>query len=143
MPDLHRLDERDYDELLALWLSTGLDSVRPSGRDSREAFARQLAAGQVVLGLREAGRLVASVVITNDTRKGWINRLVVAPDRQRRGLGARLIHEAEAELRRLGLSLSAALIEDYNEASLALFQKEGYVLDRGVLYVSKRDSPES
>jgi len=138
---LRRLTIDDYDEILALWQRAGLDTIRPQGRDSREAFADQLARGQVVLGLEDAGRLVACVVITDDTRKGWINRLAVEPGYRRQGLAARLIAEAERELRARGIQVFAALIEDENVASLSLFQREGYKT-HDIYYVSKRDSKD-
>jgi ribosomal protein S18 acetylase RimI-like enzyme len=138
---LRRLTVDDYDAILALWQKAGLDSIRPQGRDSREAFADQLARGQVVLGLEDAGRLVAGVVITDDTRKGWINRLAVEPDYRRQGLAARLVAEAERELRARGIQVFAALIEDENVASLSLFQREGYKT-HDIYYVSKRDSKD-
>jgi len=132
----------DYHRLLALWERAGLHSLKPQGRDSREAFASQLASGvQTVLGIEKDGRLVAAVVATHDSRKGWINRLVVDPDHRRQGLAARLIAAAEEVLREQGIRVIAALIEDGNAASLALFEKEGYVdAGRSIHYVSKRES---
>jgi len=138
---LRRLTVDDYDAILALWQRAGLDTIRPQGRDSREAFADQLARGQVMLGLEDAGRLVACVVITDDTRKGWINRLAVEPDYRRQGLAARLVAEAERELRARGIQVFAALIENENVASLSLFQREGYKT-HDIYYVSKRDSKD-
>lgn len=140
MPALRRLTAADYNALIALWQRAGLTSVRPGGRDSREAFAGQLERGQIVLGLEEAGGLIGCVVATHDTRKGWINRLTIDPQHRRKGFGAELIRAAEDELREEGMTIIAALIEDWNDASLALFEKMGYSLDREVLYVSKRDS---
>ena len=141
MITFRRLTADDYEAILSLWQRAGLDSIRPQGRDSREAFADQLARGQVVLGLEdvEAGKLVACVVITDDTRKGWINRLAVDPDYRRRGLGAQLIAEAENDLRARGFYVFAALIEGENEPSLHLFKREGYKT-HDICYVSKRDS---
>jgi len=135
---LRHLTVDDYNAILALWQRAGLDTIRPQGRDSREAFADQLARGQVVLGLEEAGRLVACIVITDDTRKGWINRLAVDPGYRRQGLAARLIVEAEQALREKGIHVFAALVEHENTASLSLFQREGYKT-HNVAYISKRD----
>ena len=141
MAALRRLTGDDHAAILALWQRAGLDTIRPQGRDSREAFADQLARGQVVLGLEDAGRLMACVVITDDTRKGWINRLAVEPDYRRQGLAARLVAEAERELRARGIQVFAALIENENAASLSLFQREGYKT-HDIYYVSKRDSKD-
>jgi len=51
MPGLRHLITDDYDAIIRLWKETGLRSVRIHGRDSRDAFAAQLAAGQTVIGL--------------------------------------------------------------------------------------------
>jgi ribosomal protein S18 acetylase RimI-like enzyme len=141
MPVVRRLTLADYDAVFALWQRAGLSSIRPQGRDSREEFARQLEHGQIVIGLEEGERLVGVVIATNDARKGWINRLAIDPDYRRRGYGTELIRAAEAALHELGLTLIAAMIEDYNDASLALFKKLGYVVHTDIYYVSKRDSP--
>ena len=135
---LRRLTVEDHAAILALWQRAGLHSLRPQGRDSRQALADQLAQGQVVLGLEEDGKLVACVLITDDTRKGWINRLAVDPDYRRRGLAARLLAEAEKELRARGRQVFSALIESENVESLSLFQREGYKT-HDIVYVSKRD----
>lgn len=143
VPVPRRLTIEDYDAVIALWQRSGLTSLRPAGRDSREAFAKQLAGGQIVIGLEEADRLIGVVVATHDTRKGWINRLAIDPDFRRRGYAQRLVEAAEAGLRELGLTLIAALIEDDNDASLALFKRLGYAVHTDIYYVSKRDSSEA
>jgi ribosomal protein S18 acetylase RimI-like enzyme len=132
----------DYERLMSLWHRTGLHSLRPQGRDSREALAQQLETGiQKVLGLELDGRLAGVVVTTHDSRKGWINRLAVDPESRCRGYGRRLVAAAEAALRDQGMTVIAALIEHDNPESLALFQKAGYIeIDPGIHYLSKRES---
>lgn len=134
----------DYDDLLALWRSAELGSLKPRGRDSREALAQQLASGvQTILGLEKDGRLVGAVVATHDSRKGWINRLAVDPNHRRQGYGERLIAAAEEVLQEQGLRVIAALVESDNPASLQLFQKGGYVdAGRRIHYLSKRGSED-
>jgi L-amino acid N-acyltransferase YncA len=126
-----------------LWQRSGLSSQRPQGRDSREAFARQLESGvQTVLGLEKKEQLIGAVIATHDGRKGWINRLVIDADHRRQGYAKRLIAAAEQVLCTQGMRVIAALIEHENKASLALFQEEGY-LSGDVHYVSKRDTAEA
>jgi ribosomal protein S18 acetylase RimI-like enzyme len=135
----------DYDRLLALWQRAGLRSLRLDGRDSRSALERQLASGvETVLGLEIDDRLVGAVIATHDSRKGWINRLVVDPAYRRRGYGSNLVEAAEALLHTQGMHVIAALVEHDNPDSLALFRKAGYgELDGGIHYLTKRDSPDS
>ena len=140
MPTIRRLTIDDYEAVIALWQRSGLPSIRSEGRDSRSEFARQLDHGQIVIGLEDGGKLIGVIVATNDTRKGWINRLAIDPDHRRKGYGAQLIHAAEAALHEIGLKVIAALIEDYNDASLALFKREGYAVHTDIYYASKRDA---
>jgi ribosomal protein S18 acetylase RimI-like enzyme len=129
----------DYAAVVQLWEQAGLP-IRPQGRDSYEQVTRQLAGGtQTILGLRSNNGLVGVVLITHDGRKGWINRLAIHPDYRRQGLGLLLIGEAERVLHDQGIQIIAALIEDWNKPSQALFEKAGYRFHSDIHYVTKRD----
>jgi GNAT superfamily N-acetyltransferase len=142
-PRLVELGAPDYPAILEVWRLAGLP-VRPAGRDAPEAFAYQLADGrQRAVGIREGNRLIAVAVLTHDGRTGWINRLAVDPAYRRRGVGSALVAEAERWFRDdVGLEVFAALIEEENVASLALFEALGYGRPR-VAYVSKRTRPDA
>ena len=137
------LHSNQYGEILDLWRRAGLP-VRAAGRDAPGAFARQMASGmQHVLGLRDGERLIAAVVLTSDGRKGWINRLAVDPAHRRQGHARRLVAEAERFFaEELGLNVWAALIEEHNAASLALFDALDYERP-AVRYVSRRTSQDA
>jgi ribosomal protein S18 acetylase RimI-like enzyme len=139
MRNLRHLTVDDYDAIIHLWKQAGLQSVRLQGRDSRDAFAAQLAAGQRAIGLEDKGQLVGAVLVTHDTRKGWINRLAVHPDHRRKGYATELIAAAEQELRAMGLRVFAVLIEADNDVSQQLFAREGYKA-HDIVYMSKRNS---
>jgi GNAT superfamily N-acetyltransferase len=141
MPNLRHLAVDDYDVIIRLWKEAGLESVRLQGRDSHDAFAAQLAAGQRVIGLEDAGQLLGAVLVTHDTRKGWINRLAVHPDHRRKGYATELIAAAERELRGMGFQIFAVLIEADNNASQELFAQEGYKA-HDIVYMSKRNSDD-
>jgi ribosomal protein S18 acetylase RimI-like enzyme len=142
---LRQLSLDDYDDLLSLWQRAGLHSVKPGGRDSREALARQLATGvMTMLGIEIEGRLVAAAIVTHDSRKGWINRLAVDPDHRRKGYGTRLVEASEDLLREQDIPVIAALVMSHNASSLALFQKAGYgEVDSGIHYLTKRESEDA
>jgi hypothetical protein len=59
----------DYDAIIRLWKQAGLQSMRLQGRDSRDAFAAQLASGQKAIDLEDDGQLVGAVLVTHDTHK--------------------------------------------------------------------------
>lgn len=136
------LSAADYEAICEVWEAAGLP-VRPTGRDSREAFERQMLTGiQTVLGVRDGATLIGVVVTTHDGRKGWINRLAVRPEYRRQGVGRQLVAAAEATLKAQGMQIIAALIEGHNTASLALFEQCGYADYADIHYVSKRDSQD-
>jgi GNAT superfamily N-acetyltransferase len=93
--------------------------------------------------LLDGDELIAAIVVTHDSRKGWLNRLAVDPTRRRQGLASRLIRAAEEHLWEQGIRVIGVLIEDWNSASLALFAQAGYVDHPGVRYLSKRPGPEA
>ncbi len=129
----------DYDELLALWRDANLP-FRPNGRDSRSSIKDQMGHGpEFFLGAFQDDRLVGSVVATFDERKGWINRLAVAPRARRKGVARVLVQRAELALRTRGAEVIAALVERENSPSLALFQECGYHVHHDIVYLSKRD----
>lgn len=87
MPTIRCLTVADYDTVIELWQRSGLSTVRPTGRDGRSEFAKQLDHGQIVIGLEDDRKLIGVVVATNDTRKGWINRLAIDPEDRRAAIG--------------------------------------------------------
>ncbi|MGQ9477980.1 MAG: GNAT family N-acetyltransferase [Candidatus Bipolaricaulia bacterium] len=139
--EIRELKPEDYEEMSALWERAGL-SYRPQGRDSRAAIAAQMRRDpDLFLGACAGGRLVGIVIGSDDGRKGWINRLAVDPAYRRRGIAQALIAEVERRLRGRGREIIAVLVEEWNQPSLALFQGCGYLLDRTILYLSKRTAP--
>jgi GNAT superfamily N-acetyltransferase len=130
----------DYEAMTALWEKAEL-SHRPKGRDAGEEVAAQLKRDDLrILGMFDEEKLIGTILCSSDGRRGWINRLAVDPDYRRKGLSQRLIEASEDFLRSLGLKVIAALIEDYNEASIAAFKKAGYLYGQDIMYFSKRSS---
>ncbi len=134
-----RLSREDIDDICLLFRDAELDH-RPEGRDSPDELARQMEDDHIVfIGGFDGSNMVAMVLASWEGRKGWINRLAVHPDCRRQGLGVRMIALAEGALKAMGARIICCLIEDLNEPSLALFQKEGYKLSRDIYYLSKRE----
>ena len=139
---IRRLTIKDYDDIVELWRSASLP-YKPGGRDSRVSIASEMQANpDFFIGAFEGNKLVGTVIASWDLRKGWINRLAVAPTCQRRGVAKTLIAEAEKVLKKRGARIVCALIEGYNSSSMDLFRKCGYIEDRNVIYFSKRESDE-
>jgi len=140
--EIRRLTINNYAEMVALWTKAKL-LFKPQGRDAREAIETQMKVNpEFFLGAIEDNRLIGTVIISCDLRKGWINRLAVDPDHRRRGIAKVLIAESEKVLKRHGIRIFCVLIEDYNTVSQKLFKECGYVEGRDIIYFSKRDSDE-
>lgn len=113
----------DYDNLISLWKKAGLP-YKPFGRDRRERIERELIRGKCVFLVAEttsSNRLVGSVFGTHDGRKGWINRLAVIPEYQRKGVASMLVEEVERRLCDVGIEIFAVLVEDWNTGSMRFF----------------------
>ena len=132
----------DYGGVVEVWRSAGLD-YKPAGRESRAAIERQLEhySGSMLVA-EEEGRIVGVALGTHDYRKGWINRLAVAPDMQGCGIAKTLIAAVEGELERLGVLIFSGCIISDNEASRRLAGKAGYEWHEDVEYFSKKLKPE-
>jgi ribosomal protein S18 acetylase RimI-like enzyme len=131
----------DYEAIVGLW-EEGKLPLKTEGRDSREAIERQIALDNVIFLVAEfEGQLAGTILATHDGRKGWINRLAVDRAFRRAGIGKRLVAEAEARFEDLGLGIFAALIEDWNTDSLAVFERLGYRKHPEILYFAKRKFP--
>ncbi|MDD1771042.1 MAG: GNAT family N-acetyltransferase [Methanomassiliicoccales archaeon] len=132
----------DYEAMVDLWTGARLP-FRPEGRDSKESIRRELLSGEVDFLVAESdGEVIGSILCTNDGRKLWINRLCVLPAWQRKGLAGELLKEAEKKADSKGLTVIACLIHEDNLPSRDFFAKKGYMLDRDVLYYSKRKGPQ-
>lgn len=140
--EIRKLTIDYYEEIINLWVKDKLPH-KPKGRDSKKAMTKQIQANpQFFLGAFDKNRLVGTVIISCDTRKGWINRLAVDPDYSRRGIAKTLIAESEKILRKHGIRIFCALVEGDNKTSRQLFRKCGYVEHGDIIYFSKRDSDE-
>jgi ribosomal protein S18 acetylase RimI-like enzyme len=76
-------------------------------------------------GIREAGRLVACVRVHVSGDAAELIRLVVAPDRQGRGIGTRLLLAAE-ELLPPQVQTVGLFTGQHSQANLQLYRRHGY-----------------
>jgi ribosomal protein S18 acetylase RimI-like enzyme len=133
----------DYERVLGIWKEGGLP-LKPQGRDSRVNIGKQVRMPNVrfLVALAGGGQLVGTVLATHDGRKGWINRLAVDPTCRNRGIGRRLVLEAEKWLLAEGMEIFACLIEEENAVSMEVFGRLGYRKHPEILYFTKRLYPD-
>jgi len=135
---IRELSIDDYAALISLWEKAGLP-YKPEGRDSKENIKRQIGQDCSIYLVAEIdGKIIGSVLATHDGRKGWINRIAVAPEYRKRGIAAKLVEEVENRIRQLGIDIIACLVEDWNTSSMEVFEKLGYTKHRDIIYFTKR-----
>lgn len=128
----------DYKNVIRLWDQSKLP-FKSKGRDSLKKIKNETnKENSIFLVAEDNGKIIGSVFGTHDGRKGWINRLAVLPEYQRKGIAKNLCLEVEKKLNYLGIEIICCLIENYNINSFNFFKKLGYILHDDIKYLSKR-----
>ncbi len=140
---VRKMTLKDYDSVIKLW-KHGKIPYRPQGRDSKKNIRKQFKEPTSLYFVAEVKKkIVGAVLGTHDGRKGWINRLVVSPSYQRRGIARRLVQEVENRLAQEGIDIVASLIEKWNGTSMNVFKQLGYTEHPDIFYFSKRKKQET
>lgn len=99
-----------------------------AGKNNPEAgidFARASLNAEILVGIVEA-RIAATVMVGHDGHRGWLYYVAVAPSLRRRGLGRRMVAEAETWLRARGAPKAQLMIRETNTQAEAFYARLGY-----------------
>ena len=136
------LRESELGDMVDIWERAGLP-IRPAGRDKMTALrAQRRAMPDLFIGAYLDGELVGAVLGSDDSRKGWLNRLAVVPEARGKGIAHALIKASEKALRKRGRKLFCVHIEGYNKESMRLFEEEGYTREVDIFYYTKREGKD-
>jgi N-acetylglutamate synthase len=140
--EIRKARRQDYESIVSLWTRAGL-RYQPSGRDSRANLEREIEDPSVdALVAFSDGRMIGTVIGTNDGRKGWVNRLAIDPDHRGKGVAQALVGRVEECFKARSLKIFSCLINAGNEPSQSLFEKIGYDRHPEVIYYSKKIDPD-
>ena len=140
--DIRVIGPDRYDDIIRIWELAGLPH-RPRGRDSRGEMTAQMGLDpEMFLGCFVEGELAGVIIGSYDQRKGWINRLAVAPEFQGKGIAKALVKRIEEVLKGKGFRIIATLVEDESPESMELFTKAGYRKHGDIHYLTKRESED-
>ncbi len=140
--DIRDAEKEDVDAILLIWKDAEL-THKPQGRDTRENLISQLGLPQICVFIANfMNKDVATIMVTHDGRKGWINRLAVMKEYRNKGIAQQLIAHSEKWLASQGLEIYATLIDDPNDPSMNLFTKAGYTKHNDIIYFTKKKNPE-
>ncbi len=132
----------DIEKVLELWVLVGL-ITRSQDRNHPKNITKQITQDNSwILVAEEKEKIIGAVLVTHDSRKGWISRLASHPERTREGIASKLIEESEKILLQQDLEKYCTLIVEDNIPSRNLFEKSGYSHYKGVTYYSKRISQD-
>ena len=121
----------DAAAVLSLWRAAGAE---PTHTDNVRSL-RQLIThdpGALIVAESPDG-LVGSVIAGWDGWRGSIYRLAVVPAHSRRGLGGRLVREAEDRLRSLGAARLQAIVVAGDAAAVSFWRASGWTEQTGRL----------
>jgi ribosomal protein S18 acetylase RimI-like enzyme len=122
--DVEALSTADRVAATSLWATAGL--VRP-WNDPDGDFDRAIAGPtSTVLGAREAGQLLATVMVGYDGHRGWVYYLAVAETQRRKGLGRRMMVDAERWLRDRGVVKLNLMVRHTNSEAIGFYERLGY-----------------
>ena len=137
MNAVESLTAADADAAVTLWQAAGL--TRP-WNDPHADFDRALAGPtSTVLGLRDGGALVATVMVGDDGHRGWVYYLAVDPVRQRGGLGRLMMAAAEDWLRARGCPKLNLMVRGDNTQARGFYARLGYELNDVVTLAKRLD----
>ena len=133
---MSRLSSSDAGEVLTLQRAAYVTEAQAHGdldmpplTQSLEHLREELSEpDDLARGLRDQGRLVASVRVRVTGEDAELGRLVVAPDRQGRGLGSSLLREVEIELPER-VRVIRLFTGEHSLANQRLYARHGYVED--------------
>ncbi len=124
---IREFQKADYERVFSLWKTSSLDIGRS---DSLESLRKQLERdAELFLVAEENGSIVGVVLGRWEGRRGWINRLAVAPAQRHKGLGSLLVSEIEKRLKAKGCEKVNLLIEADNSGVQVFYERIGYNRD--------------
>jgi ribosomal protein S18 acetylase RimI-like enzyme len=114
----------DIEAVLLLWARSGAEPTHTDDAPGLEALIGH--AGSALVVAEDQGELVGSVLAGWDGWRGSVYRLVVAPTHRRRGLGRRLLAEAEAHLHSVGGRRLGAIVVETEPAATGFWRAGGW-----------------
>jgi ribosomal protein S18 acetylase RimI-like enzyme len=122
--DIAELTMADRAAATGLWDEAGL--IRPWNEPGGDFDRALRGPTSTVLGAFDAGDLAATVMVGHDGHRGWVYYLAVTRARRRRGLGRRMMEEAESWLRERGAVKLNLMVRNGNTEALGFHRQLGY-----------------
>jgi len=122
--EIRRFEIEDTDGVLAVWESAGLLRGNSNPRNDIQKKLRH-SPGSFFIGLYD-GMIAATVMVGYDGLRGWLYRLAVRPEYQRRGIGTAMVEHAESWLREQGCPRVKLQIHPDKAGVVEFYRKRGF-----------------
>ena len=133
--EFRRATLRDHERIQALWNESRLETV-----DEDEWETLITSPGAIALVAEEEGALVGAIVATVDGWRAYVYHVAVVPARRRRGVAQALFAEAHAHLARAGNRIVYVMVNEENDAGMALLRSLGYETQGDIVMVHQLDA---
>jgi len=137
--DIRPYEHRDEESVVQLWTDCGL--VVPWNDPCRDIQRKLKVQADMFLVACLDNRVIATVMAGYDGHRGWINYLAVSPLCRRKGIGRRMMEEAEALLRAAGCPKINLQVRSTNDAVIEFYKRIGFKAD-DVMSLGKRLEPD-
>jgi ribosomal protein S18 acetylase RimI-like enzyme len=134
-PHIRPFTLADSEDVIAIWQACSL--TVPWNDPHKDIARKMLVNPELFLVAELNGRIVGTVMGGYEGHRGWVNYLAVAPDCQRRGIGAALMEEIEAKLLALGCPKINLQVRSNNRTVIQFYGQIGYHID-DVVSLGKR-----
>lgn len=121
---LRDYQDADFDRLITLLKEAGT-FYEPA--DRRDTFRKKIGMhpGSIIIA-EEDGSIVGTVFIIYDPFQSFVYHLSVHPEYQRKGIGSKLMDEAERRLRYKGVERPTLFVEEDNSGVVSFYKKKGW-----------------
>lgn len=137
---IRKMTIEDYDEIYDLWLHTpgmGLNDID----DSREGIQKYLLRNPNTCFVAEnKNKIIGAILSGHDGRRGIIYHTAVSQEKQRNGIGNKLIDEAMKALENEGITKVFLVVFKNNEKGNAFWEKKGFIERTDLVYRNKNIS---
>ena len=136
---IRSFDPGDEESVVQLWSDCGL--VVPWNDPHRDVQRKLQVQPDMFLVACSNEQVIGTVMAGYDGHRGWINYLAVHPRHGRRGIGRRLMDEAERRLRQAGCPKINLQVRSSNVGVIQFYKRIGFKQD-DVLSFGKRLEPD-
>ena len=118
---------QDEAAVIELWLQCNL--VVPQNNPERDIKRKlQVSPAWFLVGTLD-GKVVATCMAGYEGHRGWINYLAVSPQHRRKGIGRRIMEDAEKRLKSAGCPKINLQVRETNREVILFYERIGYTKD--------------